>query len=79
VSVPRWNHDVAHLRAALVRIVETLDAEGLVESEAYVIALAALHQSGPRSYRCDICRAMFAWPGEVVAHVDRVHGGSVAA
>jgi hypothetical protein len=80
-GVSALSHDleVAHLREALVRIIEVLDAEDRADSEAYLVATAALHRPGPRSCSCRFCGNAFDFPGQLAEHLDRVHGSWAAA
>jgi hypothetical protein len=71
--------EVAHLREALIKIIEALDAQGLDHSEAYLVAVAALATPGPRPCRCSVCGTSFRWPGELAEHLARVHGSWAAA
>jgi hypothetical protein len=71
--------EVAHLREALIKVVEALDTEGLERSEAYAIAVAALHRSGPRPHSCSFCGNAFEFPGQLREHLDRVHASWAAA
>jgi hypothetical protein len=73
MSARRHDREVARLREALVKVVEALDAEGRADSEAYLLALAALHRAGPRPRRCRQCGATFDWPGQEDEHFRNVH------